>query len=201
MNINLGNYLETMIKSSKYTKKELCNKLNELYTFGDKPISYSSFSNNIKNGEITLNETIAIATLIEDINLNKVVLMYKNKLNTNKGEEGMKKVIVEMLKEHSIAGVEYKEENIYEISSNTFEALYISDNFKIATLERVILTGSKAHLQEVANFSNFDELLGECGMTNIEFDKLPLNEKIDFVSEEGISALDILGEDMRECVF
>lgn len=203
MNINLGNYLENKIKSSKYTKKELCNKLNELFTFGDKPISYSSFSNNIKNGEVTLNEVIAIATLIEDINLNKIVLIYKNKLNNNKGEvEDMKSIVVEMLKDHSIVGnVEYKEENVYEISPDTFEALYVSDDFKIASLERILIEEDNAYLQEVANFTNFDELLGECGLSNNEFDKLPLNEKIDFVAQEGQSALDILGEDMKECAF
>lgn len=206
MNINLGNYLENKIKSSKYSKKDLCNKLNELFVFGDKPISYPTFSNNIKTGEITFNEVIAIATLIDDINLNKIVLIYRNELNknNNKGEMvEMKKSLVKVFNENSIAGVkEYKEENIYEIAKfEVYEALYISNDYKVAILERIDIAEYKGVIQEVAHFTNFDEILGEAEMTASDFEKLPLNEKIEFVAVEGQGILDVLGEDMKEAEF
>lgn len=206
MNINLGNYLENCIKSSKYSKKDLCNKLNELFVFGDKKISYPTFSNNIKTGDITFNEVIAIATLIEEINLNKVVLICRNELNknNNKGEMiEMKKELVKVFNENSIAGVRgYKEENIYEIAKfEVYEGLYVSEDYQTAVLERIDISGDTGIIQEVAHFTDFENMLGECEMNTTEFEKLPLNEKIEFLASEGQSALDILGEDMKEQEF
>lgn len=204
MNINLGKYLEACINSSKYSKKELCNKLNELFVFGDKPITYSTFSRNISSGNITLNEAIAIATLIDDLNLNKVVLIYKNELNKKQGEvNNMKNNLVKVFNENSIAGVrEYKEENIYEIVKfEVYEALFVSEDCKTVILERIDIVSDNGFIQEVAHFTNFDELLGEYEMTASEFQKLPLNKQLDFVAQEGQSVLEVLGEDMRENTF
>ena len=205
MNINLGKYLETEIKFSKYTKKELCNKLNELYTFGDKPLSYTTFSNNVKNGEITFNEIIAIATLIDSINLNKVVLVYKNQLNKNinKGEfHNMIKNVLKIFNENTIAGVTYEKENIYEVAKyEVYEALYLSDDCKTVILERIDISNEKGYIQEVAHFTNFDEVLREYDMTINEFNGKSLNEKLDFVAQEGQSELDILGKEMNENSF
>lgn len=203
MNINLGNYLEGCIRNSKYSKTDLCNKLNELYLFDNKKISYPTFSKNIRTGNITFNEVVGIATLIEEINLNKVVLIYKNELNknNNKGEMiEMKKELVKIFNENSIAGVNsYKEENIHEIAKfEVYECLYVSEDYKKVVLERIDIAGETGIIQEVAYFTDFDNILGESEMTITEFDKLPLNEKIDFIATEGIGALDILGEEMKE---
>lgn len=201
MKINLGRYLESCIKSSNYSKKELCDALNELFVFGDKHISYPTFSNNIRNGEITINEAVAMATLIEEINLNKIVLICKNELiknNSNSVEViEMKNKLVKIFNENSTVGIkEYKSENIYEIIRfEVYEALYVSEDYKVAAVERVDLTGV---IQEVAHFIDFDKILAECGMTVSRFEELPLNEKIDFLATEGQNALDILGRDMKE---
>lgn len=202
MNINLGNYLENIIKTSSYSKKELCNKLNELYTFGDKPLSYTTFSTNIKNGEISLNEAIAIATLIEDMNLNKVVLIYKNKLsqdNKNNHSLKIKNAIIDMLKDKStIDGVIYRSENILESESGgRFDVLFVSDDCKTVSLETVILGNVETYISKKAFFSNFDEILGEYSMTTNDFNELSLKVKIEFVEREGLSALNILGEKME----
>lgn len=205
MNISLGNYLELCIKSSKYTKKELCDKLNELFVFDNKPIIYRTFSNNIKTGNITLNEAIAIATLVEELNLNKLVLIYKNELNkkNQKGEvNNMKKNLVKVFNENSIVGVEYNENNIYEIAKfEVYEALFVSEDCKTVVLERIDIASDNGVIQEVAHFTNFDEVLGECGMTFDEFKDLTLNKQIDFVAEEGQSIIEVLGEDLKEKTF
>ncbi|MDQ9753333.1 hypothetical protein RFZ03_22135, partial [Acinetobacter baumannii] len=76
--INLGNYLDVLVRCSNYSKKDICNIINERYTLSDKPLAYTTFSNNLKDGEISLNEAIAMATII-DIDFNKIVNAYKNK--------------------------------------------------------------------------------------------------------------------------
>lgn len=207
MNINLGRYLESCIKSSKYSKKELCNALNELFVFGDKQISYPTFSNNIRNGEITINEAIAIATLIEEINLNKIVLICRNELiknNNNVEVLEMKNKLVKIFNENSIVGIkEYKVENIYEIANfEVYEALYISEDYKVATVERIdISSGNTGIIQEVAHFIDFDKILAECEMSVSSFEELSLNEKIDFLATEGQNALDILDKNIKEDEF
>ena len=207
--INIGNYLEQRIKVSEYkTKKavfeELCNRYYE-----NEELSYSSFSRDIKNGTLTFNQAIELATIIP-IDINKIVNVLKNQYNkkilTEKGENNMKqnimKEIAKILGENSIANVKYEETNILEIVKfEVYEGLFLSNDNKTVIVERIDIEGETGLIQEVAHFTNFDEILGECGMSFEEFNKMPLNEKITFVAEEGQCALEILGEDMREKEF
>lgn len=209
MDINVGKYLETIIRCSDYSKKDLCTEINKRYEIGNKPISYTTFSNNLKDGNITLNEIIAIATII-DIDLNKVVNAYKNKYNQISKKEGIKmeKAIVEILNNESLVkGVEYKEENVYEIDADCFECYHLSEDGNTAIMQCVTIEDytcngvDKGFITEKAYFTNFLDVLGECDMSLKEFKELPLNEKLCFLSDEGIGAMEILGEEPREVEF
>lgn len=202
MNINLGNYLEESIKKSNYNKKELCNKLNELFTFSGKQISYTTFSNNIKNGEITLNEAIALATLIDSINLNKIVLLLKDELNKMQliGDvENMRQSAADLLTTNSFLGATYEPSDVYEIVRyEVYEGLFISEDGKTVIMERIELNEDIGTIQQVANFTNFNQILNENKISIDEFKNLPLNEQLCMVSSEAIVRLSVLGEKMEE---
>ena len=212
MKLNIGNYLETLIKSSKYSKKDICEEINKRYCINNKPISYTTFSNNLKEGNITINEAIAIATII-DIDFNKIVNVYKNKYNQlNKNDEdiNMNKVIVDILNNESLVkGIEYKEENVYEITGDDdeFECFYLSEDGNTAIMQSVLIDSyicnntDKGFIIEKAYFTNFLDILGESDIQLKDFKELPLKEKLSFLSEEGLSSLEILGEEPREIEF
>ncbi|MBQ8998704.1 MAG: hypothetical protein IJ086_08485 [Clostridium sp.] len=210
MNLNIGKYLETVIRNSGYSKKEICEEINKRYNINSKPISYTTFSNNLKEGNITLNEALALATII-DIDLNKIVSTYKNKynqINTRENEIIMEKVIVDILNNESLVkGITYKEENVYDIGGDAYECFYLSEDGNTALMQCVTLddylhcSEDKGFITEKAYFTNFLNILGELNMQLKDFKELPLNEKLCLLSDEGMSALEILGEEARETMF
>ena len=210
MNINIGNYLETIIRSSNYTKKEICEEINKRYNINNKTISYTTFSNNLKEGNITLNEALALATII-DIDLNKIVNAYKNKynqINIKENEINMEKAIVDILNNESLVkGITYKEENVYDIGGDAYECFYLSEDGNTALMQCVVLDNyicnneDKGYIIEKAYFTNFLNVLGELDMQLKDFKDLPLNEKLCLLSDEGMSSLEILGETERETLF
>ncbi|MBQ9000194.1 MAG: hypothetical protein IJ086_16080 [Clostridium sp.] len=210
MELNIGNYLESVIKNSGYTKKELCEELNKRYSINNKPISYTTFSNNLKEGNITLNEALALATII-NIDLNKIVNTYKNKyiqINKKQDNSDIKKNIIQILNtELSSEGVVYSEENIYEINDDEYECMYLSKDGNKAIMNTVLLDDYILHgadigfIVEKANFDNFLDILGECNISINEFREMPLNERLTFLSNEGDSELMILGEERKETEF
>lgn len=215
MDINIGRYIEGKIRNAGYSKKELCAEMNKRYAIGGKAIPYTTFSNNLKDGSITLNEAIAIATII-DIDLNNVVIAYKNKYNKNRKKDGSIKrekaiaidTILSLLNAESIVGgIEYKRENIYAVYEECYNGYYLSEDGNTAILEFVLLdeflkgTSEKGTITELAYFTNFLELLGESGMSLKEFKELPLSDKVLFLAKEGSNALTVLGDKEREKQF
>ena len=210
MNVNIGNYLESIVRSSDYSKKEICEEINRRYNINNKTISYTTFSNNLKEGNITLNEALALATII-DIDLNKIVNTYKNKynkINMKENEMNMEKVIVDILNNESLVkGITYKEENVYNVGGDAYECFYLSEDGNTALMQCVVLDDcicnnkDIGYIVEKAYFTNFLNVLGELDMQLKDFKDLPLNEKLSLLSYEGMSALEILGEEPREIDF
>ena len=85
--------------------------------------------------------------------------------------------------------------------------IHLSEDGNTAIMQTVLINDyicnnkDKGFIIEKAYFTNFLDILGESDMQLKDFKELPLNEKLSFLSEEGRSALEILGEEPRECEF
>ena len=208
MNINLGNYLEDVIRASSYTKKDLCTEINNRFKFDGKSINYSTFSNNIRTGDITFNEAIALATIIGDIDLNRVVLTFKNELikesRLSDNETISKLEVANLLNSNTLSNdIVFKESCILESTKNSYyKGLYVSDDFETAALYDINLQVSgKGLINELAYFTNFNELLLKTrGLVYSDFNNLSLIEKIAILEEEGCNERAVLGMDFTRCV-
>lgn len=215
MKINIGSYLEMVIRNSRYSKKDICNELNERYSFGAKPLSYTTFSNNLKEGNITINEAIGLATIL-NIDFNKVVNAYKNKYQIENlvcDDSKLKSIVADIVTtESSIKGVTYTDANVYPFKNGgeeptIFEVMYVSEDGNVAIHYMVhldcYLDGSEdvGYLVQDAYFTNFLDILGESDMSIKDFYEMSVDDRLYYLLSEGESALAILGESPIEVEF
>lgn len=202
MKVNLGNYLETIIKQSNYSKKDLWNLLSSNFEIGDKPISYTTFSNNIKTGDITLNEAIALSTLI-NLDFNFLVNTIKsevkkcsiaNKKNANNILDV--ELTLSILNNHiPVKDIFFTKDDLHEQefgSSSFFDALYCDENLEKVYLCRLTIEDHIATILTLGNFDCFKDYLDKNDLE--EFSTLDLSEKMNVVEFTYDKILSILNK-------
>lgn len=205
MKVNLGNYLEGIIKKSNYSKKDLWNLLCTNFEIGEKPTSYTTFSNNIKSGDITLNEAIALSTLINlDFNFLSTAIKEEAKkfsFEENKSDSSVLNIelALNILNEYVPAtDITFTKEDLYaqDFGDLAYDALYCDNDLNRAYLCRLIIFNSSntitpsITIEVLGDFNNFKNYLNKQDLE--DFIDLDIAEKMNVVEHYYDNLLSIL---------